>query len=435
MGTAPLPAPPAGSPPWWTRPHVFLLTVTVPVFSAILLSADRIITRNSAGYDSPDFITPFFVALSFAGLAALGLAAWTGARLPATASTLRIGTPALDALFWATVAAYAVWFGPLVARQPGLVIGALTGSAGATYSVRELDLNISGVTTATQFAITYVCLYATKRFSHGERLPWRHAAYLAVLLGLALFRAIVNSERIALLEVVFPLVVVVARTPSRWPWPVRAVLWSFPLLTIFGSTALFAAFEYNRSWLIHYQYQYDSLMDFAAERLSIYFVSSFNNICGFMAHTPWPSHTGNWTFAWAFRLPGLGPLLSGFVPVPRGEQFGDFLAGAADKEFNNTTGLLTVFDDWGIAGGLVFMAVLGFAMGRGWRSYASGRGVMQYAYPILFYHLYEILRIGYVFDGRGMAGLIGLALVVAVWGRRQGTQGSPGPVGAPITAS
>lgn len=419
------PAHPAlGATLWWTRPHVFIACVTLPIFLVLIASAHQVITNNHAGYSSPDYITSGYVALFLAGLGVFGVASYVAGRLPPAATTMSFADRTLDLLFWSCAAAYAVWFGPLVLGHPTLILGALTGQAGAVYAVRELDLNVSGVTTVTQFGITYVCLYATKRFTLNEGLRSRYHLFFALIIVLALFRAIINSERIALLELVFPLLVVMGRRVSLRSLPLRLILPIFPLLTIFGSTVVFAVFEYNRSWLIHYQYLYDSLWQFAFERLSIYFVSSINNICGFMQHADWPTFHGEWTFAWMYRFPIVGPFLSSIVGESRGDLFSKFLKIGADEEFNNSTGVLTVFDDWGIVVGLLFMAAFGFIAGRGYRAYRSGRGVMQYVYPIIFYHIYEMLRIGYVFDGRGMAAIIGLLLAVAVGGRRMpGTAG------------
>ena len=406
-------------PMWWTKPHIFMMTITAPMFGVILLFSDQVIRHNQHGYMSPNYITPFYVALFCVGLLAFGVAAYVALRMAPARSGFYIDNRALDVLFWCVALAYLVWFGPLMLRDPGLVIGALTGVSGASYRIRELNLNISGVTTVTQFGITYVCIYAVKKYSYADPLPSRFSLFFAIIIGLALFRAVVNSERIALLELAFPFLVFYSRYVNAFKTGFeRVVIMLFPLITLFGSTFFFAVFEYNRSWIIHYQYLYKSIFDFAFERLSIYYVSSINNICGFLTMTNWPTLSGQWTFSWLYRFPILGPVLQKGIGESRSDTFSKFLSKSADEQFNNQTGILTVFDDWGLAGGLIFLLLFGFIAGRSYLSFARAEGGMQYAYGILFYAIYECLRIGYIYDGRGMSAVIGLVLVAMIWGRR-----------------
>lgn len=403
---------------WWANPLTFAALVLLPAAILIGVSAGSIIAKNGHNYFAPNYVSPQFLALSVWAVVATMIGAWIGNRGRCAPRSFQFRPGALEFLFWFTALAYLIWFGPALMRSPGLVLGALTGQSGATYALRDANLNVRGVTTMTQFGIAYICVYGISRFLLHQRLPRRHTIYAGVLFALALFRAIVNSERIALLELVFPMVLIYGSSVySRSNRVVSAVCRHFPVFTILGAPIFFALFEYNRSWINYYQYKFDNLLSFALERLLIYYVTALNNICGLMQVMAWPTYKGELTLEWLYRAPGVSALLaqSGYDK----ERYTSFLLEYAHPEFNNATGTMIAFHDWGVVGGTLLLVAVGMLTGRAYRNFTLGRGGLMYVYPPLFYALYECLRIGYAYDGRSVAAYIGLGIAALFWGRRR----------------
>lgn len=404
-------------PLWWANPYVFLACVLLPAAIIIASFSTSIVSRNGHGYSAPNYISGAYLALYLLPIVLLIAASWFGAQQAPARRVYVFRPQALDFLFWSTAIAYAIWFGPVIAQQPSMVLGALVGQPGASYAIREADLNVRGVTTMTQFGIAYVSVFAITKFLLGNPLARRYTLYMIAVFLFALFRAIVNSERIALLELIFPFVLVYGSSEqSRRHRVIAAVCSTFPVLAILGAPVFFAIFEYNRSWISHYQYRFSSIFAFSVERLLIYYVTALNNIAGFMQTLPWPTYAGELTLDWLFRAPFVSSLFPGAAELNR-EVYKRYLSEYASEEFNNATGTLIVFHDWGILGGIVVFVLLGVLTGLAYASFSRRRGALMYAYPLLFYSLYESLRIGYVYDGRCVAAFIGMIFCAMVWGR------------------
>ena len=101
----------------------------------------------------------------------------------------------------------------------------------------------------------------------------------AVIMILAVFRAVLNSERLAVLELLVPAFVVLLQTlPDRVLTQARmrmvalAPMWA-PCLLLGG----FTASEFLRSWSNFYADRQPSLVSFAAGRLTGYYVTAANN--------------------------------------------------------------------------------------------------------------------------------------------------------------
>src|SRR5262249_4281651 len=121
-------------------------------------------------------------------------------------------------------------------------------------------------------------LAANLSFRHGWRRVWIRSA---IVLGLAVIRALVNSERFAIIELVIPFVV--ASLTLRYIGSegcsrrLRALLSLAPLIGIGMLFLVFTGFEYFRSWSNYYAGRGLSLWEFGAMRLLGYYVTSLNN--------------------------------------------------------------------------------------------------------------------------------------------------------------
>src|SRR5882762_2407794 len=140
------------------------------------------------------------------------------------------------ASFYLCLLGYALWIALAVQRgmTPSVVLGVLSGEKGAIYDARFIYLpTVGGVTTLTQFGSAAMVLGAILGFSRGWRPVW---SKLAIVVGLAILRAFVNSERFALIELAVPFFVagVALRYigSTRVGWVTRTVMVLAPLLGI-----------------------------------------------------------------------------------------------------------------------------------------------------------------------------------------------------------
>lgn len=405
---------------WWHSPASLMLYFVVPFFLLIAAITPYVIENAPILASRVVFLESRYIL----GSLCLFLAFVAG-TIPAGRKVfhrkVRLGDGCLDFLFYVTVAAYLIWFGPLVLFQPGLILDTIRGSVGAMYDVRDNAQNISGVTTATQFGISYAIIYAIKQFQDGERLAAGYHWKMGIVMLLAIFRAAAFSERIAIVEVAIPIFVVYV-TGRRFPEGVfRFVIRPFPFVLYTAAPIFFAIFEYPRSWINRYIEVYDNFPHFVMDRFMLYYVTSLNNICALLEYSPNPTYKGGWTLNWLYRFPVVGKILSGDTGGSGDggpySWFLDFLNVYASPEYNNTTGFLTVVYDWGWLPGLVLMAVYGAFAGLSFASFRSGQGALRYIYPIVLYSIFEILRIGYIYDGRAVAAIIGVGIALVFWAK------------------
>ena len=189
-------------------------------------------------------------------------------------------------LFVLTLLGYVTWFASatLNAGGPGALLsvfaGSLSGSAGGTTDYvtlkQEIFQTIPGITTLTQLGLLYVTAEALLWVNRASPRSIALARF-APLLGFTLVRALLVSERLALMEMVIPIGVVLL-SRARWTMARRSLVHFAPVLAGVGVFTLFAVGEYFRSWSSHYQYYYTgTYLNFAAERFLGYYATALNN--------------------------------------------------------------------------------------------------------------------------------------------------------------
>ena len=148
--------------------------------------------------------------------------------------------------------AYIVWFAVGIKNglNLGLIMDILHRASDANYDLRkEYFKTIPGVTTGTQFGLTVIVLGIPLGVAKGWRtVRWQ---LLSVFL-LGLVRALLNSERLAVIELLVPLVV-----SFIWLRPATGRLLRFltrfaPVVAAAFLYLFFAAGEYFRSWSSFY---------------------------------------------------------------------------------------------------------------------------------------------------------------------------------------
>jgi len=317
-----------------------------------------------------------------------------------------------------TVMAYLIWFGVGIKNGLNLqaILDIIHGASDANYNLRsEYFPTIPGVTTATQFGLALVALGVPL----GVRAGWRTVRWqFLILFFFAFLRALLNSERLAFIELLVPFIV-----SFIWLTPVASRFLRFLIqcAPVIGALALylfFGASEYFRSWSNYYAASGVNFWNFVGLRLMGYYATALNN--GALLWRARPHMTlGTLTFLWRFPLlknaiPILFPSW-GFPAYPSSlpdQHYTDLLVSSANLEFNNPSGIYIPFVDYGVASGLLYWLVCGLVCGYLYKEFNQRTVIGVFLYPAIYIGLIEATRVLYWADGRFFPGMF--LLVVSV---------------------
>ncbi len=401
---------------WWERPHSLLLFFIFPLylcFSYVLLDGPKEIGRV--------YFNLFYFFLGCYFLLSLGLASWWVSHGNRNSLPQRIDVRPLylDVFFAFCLLGYLMMFLPFL-TNPGLILGLLKGQVGI-YDLKAAKGQIPGVSTLTQVGIAYVVMYGF--IFRGKNPPAaRYRLYLALLFVLTTLRAFLLAERVALIEVLIPyLLMRLSHTSIRNPL-LRRFFTLGPFLGLVIFYIFFVAAEFNRSWILRYQHIYDSIYEFALERLSLYYTTALNNGAGLLETGNWGNLRGDYTFKWLYNFPILEKFLD-----PQGksvEVFQSFISLHADPEYNSPSGIFVYFCDWGWAA-LLAPWILGALYGVTYAGWKKGQGLGYALYPIFMVSILEIFRYPYLFEGRAFVPVVMIVSVLWLsklenYGRRLG---------------
>lgn len=390
---------------WWMDPLRAILFVVLPVFCfAAYYNRFNYWSFNA----SRDFITPQTFGLGLYSVAMLLLGVTMGRLAIRRRDMITIMdgdrvTRVLVRLGWITILAYALLLGTLAAHI-NLVIALLRGDIVASGELRNALGRVPGVTSFVQFGVIYLALVSTLVFMTNFRMTPRLWIMTGAVFGLIFARAMLASERLALLEGMAALAVV----PIAYRW--RQSLWRTiaPFLGIVFVFLAFAAFEYFRSWQ-YYRMYYTSYPDWIAQRFAGYFSTSINNGAGsyltYGQYTPYPEIT----VGWFTKFPVLGDIL---FPDPKITMQNNFLELYASPEFNNPGGLYSAFLDYSFPVATLFMLGLGAVIGAVYRSFQNKSLVGMLLYPAIFLGTADLIRIVYISDTRALPVFLGTLVAI-----------------------
>jgi hypothetical protein len=324
-------------------------------------------------------------------------------------------------LFRVTLIGYASFVVAAGARgvSPADVVRAIVGQDVSSGELEATIGTVPGVTTLTQVGVAYAVV-AALLLVHGRdrRTMWR----LAVLGVLTLTRAYVFTERLALIEVAVPAMVVLVLRASQSASPGRRwMLRIAPIPLIAMLVVGFAASEYSRSYTFFKTRTDDSLLVFASKRLTGYYATAYNNGQLLIDHDRYPGRLPYTTVEALWTAPGVEQLglYDRLVGRDRAAQYNSILDTYGSREFNNPGGLAAPFVDFGTAGGLLTLLALGALTGAAYRACVQGSVVAVLLYPVAVTGLLEMPRFLYWTLGRTVPTVLAL-LVVAVLVHRAG---------------
>ena len=292
---------------------------------------------------------------------------------------------------------------------------------------KTLSAQSPGLTTMTQLggpAVIISSLLLAQQYSRAEVVK------IAIVMGMALPRAFLWSERLAVLELVVPIIVIACHrlaTSGRATRMIRLL----PIVAIPAAVGVFAAFEYFRSWNF-YRNTSGSFLGFSVERAAGYYATAINNGYLELTHLNWSGHAPRRTVDFLYEAPGLEQLglqswVSGNVPGRVGHitdaDYENLLAHFGNPEFNNSTGYTAPFLDYGLIGGLLYFAVIGIIAGLLYRGFREGQAFGLLLYPLMFVGLIELPRYLQWAEGRFFASWV--ALIVVAFALRRTMRRSP----------
>lgn len=418
---------------WWLSPvTVSLLVAGASIVPAALLSDEKFrnLWKTPKLVDTETLVLfgTGAVAMAFGALIAISAAPMT--RRPTTpwpnlnersVLLLRRASTVLTCL---TLIGYA-GFAALILRAGINPLDLLSSSVtyGAT-TLRDVVGTIPGVTTLTQCGVPVVVISTVllvREFSRAELYK------LLLVVGLAIPRSYIFSERLAMLELLIPIAVIVAAQFSTGRSRRRGVVRVLPLVVLPSMIVIFGIFEYFRSWTYYRTHVNSSYPEFAITRFIGYYATAINNghlLLHDMPYTngvPYYSIEAFWTAPGPKQL-GLYESMSGSPPPdsPRHDTiyFG-LLKHFANPEFNNQSGYVGGFADYGTVGGILYFLIVGVVLGLLYRGFRQGSPLGVFLYPVVFIGLLEMPRYIYWVNGRTICAWVALVVVAVLVSRSE----------------
>ena len=415
---------------WWMRPQVIvLLTSVATVLPAPFIAADsyRQLWRMPKQID----VHVMVMILACLGMLILGATAvsivprqrvqergWTWPTLTTGQEDLLERIAVVLGFF--ILAGYVAW--AVSGATHGATVPMVLDSLFVTGAdLEEYFPTVPGLSTLGQFGPAFVIICVLLMARRSKRL----LALLIPILLLTTIRAIVNTERLAMLELLVPGACVLIMNTSVMSKTLRPVLRLLPVVFLPLLIVTFGAAEYQRTWKTFYVNTWNGTFpNFVMTRFLGYYVTSWNNADILITHTEKKGPVPYDTIAWFWNFPGISQMriyerLSGSSDLDPGFTL---LFRYGNPELNNTSGVAFALVDYGFIGALLFFLVLGVVSGLLYRSFAQGGRFGCLLYPIVFLTLAELPRYLYIGQGRStpsVVALIAIAVAIGLQARRQ----------------
>jgi hypothetical protein len=404
--------------PWWVHPGwaLLLLTGSMALISVSLSPTVYETWRTQKYLDGELSATLLIgVLVTFLGIMFTSAAAGRGGQAsirftPEQVSYLR---RAYRFLFFLAIAGYVTWIGSAVAQgvRPQDLLAVVDRELGAISTLKSNSRPIGGLTTLTQFAPVVVVIgHILRKLGVGGK----GFAWLIVLSGV---RTVFYAERLALIEVLIPLLVVAALTvssESRWSRLVRAA----PLIVAPIIWTVFAASEYARSWIYYQQTTDLPFVEWVSTRLAGYYVTSFNNSAMFVHAHAGSNANPYFTIPALWNAPGVNVEAHGGVQGFAAEEWWTHvLATEGNKDFTNMGSFLVTHAEFGLIGMLAIWLVVGLLLGGMFSSLTKGSVPAIFSYCALFVGVLELPRFIYWTQGRASPMLVALVIIALTYPR------------------
>ena len=422
---------------WWMSPAWLVALVAIPTLLwAWAVSPGSYLER----WGTPKFITADHVVLGLLSVAAFIL----GARLAAHGRARPVNAPlelsdaqrkfllsAARWLFALTLVGYVVWGVLGVSRGlTSATVANIVEDGNIASSLKDGPLaTVAGVTTLTQVGpIAATCFFVLGRLRAINPYP-----YLGILLVLGAARLLLRSERLALIEIVLPLVVLWLAMPpaGRRPALPNVLKQTLPVWIPVAAVLLFGATEYLRSWSSHYRDLGETTYPaFVTDRIGAYYTTGYNNAAMLETYGS-DSRVPYYPLGWLWNFPVVSNVAS-YERVAgttfEGRGLGSLLQSKANPEFNNPGGLLMPIYEFGEAGALIFWLGAGVLLGMVYVRFRRGSPGAVLLYPILVVGALEVPRFFFWTQGRAFPAFAAALVIGAGLNARRSAQQESVPV-------
>lgn len=303
-----------------------------------------------------------------------------------------------------TFGAYIVWFGAAIARglRPQSIVDLIQGDPGTMYILRQQYFQTLGGITTWMEAGTLLAPLTVLRAKVGIR----KARYILTPLFCAVFvRALLNSERLALIEVAVS--TLLAYMILRSSIPKIFHRWYTTLLLVVASwltlLLVFAGFEYFRSWDTA-KGAYDSGFWTYVTHLLVGYYATALNLASFDITIVGVHNAPTTLFDGSFYASLLGSSPAMGYQVQYGLD-----------TFTNRSGLIVPYTALGLVGGAVLMAAIAVTLGRLAKRTSDGGPVALAIYCSSAVGILEVVRIFYFGSSRFLPILITAILLWISW--------------------
>jgi oligosaccharide repeat unit polymerase len=266
---------------------------------------------------------------------------------------------------------------------------------------------IPGLTTLTQvLPVGIACMYlAHKKNNILSWNKWFSASVIIVAM-----RSILNSERLALLELAIPLCVIYIFFNQG-----RKAKQGFRIVSIgfLGAYLLFLLLEYLRSWQ-YYQFRWNgSYFSFINDRIGLYYVTSWNNGAIYSNFWNESESRGRAFFAIINEFPLFGALLNSITNEDSGfsKWFGTLNSAVGTAEFNNPNYLIVAYTDLTYLGAMFWFALVGIIIGNLFKEVQRKNLMALIAYACTVIALFDLPRVGWWTATRSVPVYLALTIV------------------------
>ena len=323
-----------------------------------------------------------------------------------TISSYHVSPRLLTAYGVLSIVGYVYWFKDFL-LHPMTIWSAILHGGSITYALRNAIEKSAGIASLAQLGLPYIILYSYTRWTGAEHLISKvHKSLLLIIVISVLFRVFAWGERVALIEAIIAIGFIWVTFAEIQSNRLRRLI---PWLPVFGgglTVILFAVGEYFRSWVSFYHLKGIPFWQFILQRLTNYYFTALNTGAGRLQVMDWPTYTFEWTLRWVHKLPFFGPAFSSMV----GAKPDYFLERYADPEFNNPSGIFSIYYDLGIVAGFSLLFLVGVLSRYLYSYWRYGSNMFGCVYFLFLISYMEMFRYFYLGDSRCFMVAIGLFL-------------------------
>ena len=407
------------SAPRWTRPATILIVVCIAqVFITAVTLEDLESIVGASAIPSTRFLVATLAigvvcAAAFRiGSAGVHVAQWAPRNGGTTDQIVLVKTRQVVEIL--LFLGYTVWLATALGRgmtaQP--LIDFATAQPGASSVLKENYLApVAGIGLLVNLTLVFAGVntaVAVRQIDDGEPRALRRIIgalfarkTFASLVVIILLRAVLTSERLTLFELVIPVAVVAAiatsrRVDHRIRWGRTLLVGAAVGVVFFGATEFTRSFVDKRSDGLR-----DGVVGYTVDRLSLYYSVPEANSSVALRESPDGTLL---SFPWVGEYFGAGDTSS----------WANFLRTHANVEFNNGSGWFSPMIDFGLAGGLIIVAIAWLVLGYTWQRGMWRMSVGAIACPLAAICALEMPRIFYIGQSRALPSIVALVVVLGV---------------------